>query len=97
MAEFIHFEAEVSGSDTYENENENESDEMKSFINDDSESENEAFEFVNSEINIDEANNRIELEALARIADCDDYSNLSYVSEEDESSVFEFADSQTQF
>ena len=69
---------------------------MKSFINDDSESEEEAFEFVNSDINIEEANKRIEQEALARIADCEDYSNLSYVSEEeDESSVFEFADSQT--
>ena len=93
MAEFIHFEAEVSGSDSYENENE--LDEMKSFINDDSESEDEGFEFVNSDINIEEANKRIEQEALARIADCDDYSNLSYVSEEDESSVFEFAGSKT--
>ena len=53
MAEFIHFEAEVSGRDTCENENENELDEMKSFINDDSESEDEAFEFVNSDINIE--------------------------------------------
>ena len=93
MAEFIHFEAEVSGSDI--SENENELDEMKSFINDDLESEDEAFEFVNSDTNIEEANKRIEQENLARIADCDDYSNLSYVSEEDESSIFEFADSQT--
>ena len=98
MADFVHFEAEVSGNDSSESENENDLDEMKSFINDDSESDNENaenFEFVNSEINIDEANKRIEQEALARIADCDDYSNLSYVSEEDESSIFEFADSQT--
>ena len=80
MADFIHFEAEVSGNDSSENENENDLEEMKSFINDDSESENEDvenFQFVNSEINIDEAYQRIEQEALARIQDCDDYSNLS--------------------
>ena len=99
MADFIHFEAEVSGTDGSENENENDLDEMKSFINDDTESENdndnnENFEFVNSEINIDEANQRIEQEALPRIQDCDDYSNLSYTSEEDESSVFEFPNSE---
>ena len=97
MADFIHFEAEVSGNDSSENENDNDLEEMKSFINDDSESDNEGtenFEFVNSEINIDEANQRIGQEALARIANCDDYSNLSYVSEEDESSVFEFPNSQ---
>ena len=98
MADLIHFEAEVSGSDISENEIEDVSEEMKSFINDNSESDNEDtenLEFVNSEINIDEANRRIEQEALARIADCEDYSNLSYVSEEDESSVFEFPDALT--
>ena len=61
MADFIHFEAEVSGSDISENEIENDSDEMKSFINDDSETDNddtEKFEFVNSEIDIDEANRK---------------------------------------
>ena len=97
MADFIHFQAEVSGSDSSENENENDSEEMKSFINDDSESDDEDvenFQFVNSEIYIDEANQRIEQEALERIANCDDYSNLSYASEEDESSVFEFPNSQ---
>ena len=95
MADFIHFGAEVSGSDS--SENENDLDEMKSFINDDSESDNENvenFEFVNSEINVDEGNQRIEQKALARIANCDDYSNLSYASEEDEPSVFEFPNSQ---
>ena len=83
MADFIHFEAEI----------EDDSEEMKSFINDNSESDNENienFEFANSEINIDEANRRIEQEALARITDSDDYSNLSCASEEDESSVFDF-------
>ena len=79
MADFIHFEAEVSGSDSSENDSENDN-EMKSFINDDSESDNEIdenFPFVNSEIDIDEANQRTEQEALARISNCDDYSNLS--------------------
>ena len=92
MAEFIHFEAEVSGSDNSENETENNS-EMRSFINDESESENESeenFEFVNSQIGINEANARIEQEALQETADCDDYSNLCDASDEDESSLLEF-------
>ena len=97
MAEFIHFEAEVSGSENSENETE-ENSEMKSFINDESESKNKSeqnFAFVNAQIDIDEANARIELEALERIADCDDYSNLCDASDEDESSLFEFQDAQT--
>ena len=92
MADFFFFEADVSGSDSIENEDNN-SDEMKSFINDDSESDNDSgnFQFHNSEIDLNEANQRIEKEALARIENCDDYSNLSYVSHEDElSSIFEF-------
>ena len=96
MAEFIHFEAEVSGSDNSENETEDNL-EMKSFINDDSESENESeqnFALVNAQIDIDEANARIEQEALERIAECDDYSNLCDASDEDESSLFEFQDAQ---
>ena len=97
MAEFIHFETEVSGSDNSEDETESNS-EMRSFINDNSESENESdqnFEFVNAQINIDEANARIEQEALQRIADCDHYSNLCDASDEDESLLFEFEDAQT--
>ena len=94
MTYFIHFEAEVSGNDSSENENENDI-EMNSFINDESESEDENFEFENANINIREANERIEQEALQRIQDCDDYSNLSYASEEDdELSIFEFAGSE---
>ena len=93
MSDFIHFEAEVSGNDSSENENDIE---MNSFINDESESENEdAFShFSNVNLNIDEANKRIEEEALQRIHDCDDYSNLSYASDDDESSIFEFAASE---
>ena len=95
MADFIHFEAEVSGNESLENENENDNDiEMNSFINDESESEDENFEFANANINIREANERIEQEALQRIHDCDDYSNLSYASDDDGSSIFEFAGSE---
>ena len=93
MSDFIHFEAEVSGNDSSENENENDI-EMNSFINDESESEHESEDelnhFSNANINIREANERIEQEALQRINDCDDYSNLSYASDDDESSIFEF-------
>ena len=92
MCDFIHFEAEVSGNDSSENENENEI-EMDSFINDESESENEDefSHFSNVDVNINEANKRIEEEALQRIHDCDDYSNLSYASDDDESSILEFS------
>ena len=97
MVEFIHFEAEVSGSDNSENEIEDDL-EMKSFINDESESENENeqnFAFVNAQIDIKEANARIEREALERIANCDDYSNLCEASDEDETSIFEFEGAET--
>ena len=95
MSDFIHFEAEVSGNDSSENENENEI-EMNSFINDESESENEDgfSHFSNVNLNIHEANKQIEEESLQRINDCDDYSNLSYASDDDESSIFEFAASE---
>ena len=62
MAEFIHFEAEVSGSDNSENEIEDDL-KMKSFINDESESANENeqnFAFVNAQIDINKANTQIE-------------------------------------
>ena len=93
MSDFIHFEAEVSGNESSENENENDI-EMNSFINDESESEDEIFQFTNANINIREANERIEQEALQRINDSDDYSNLSYASDDDESSIFEFTASE---
>ena len=91
MREFIHFEAEVSGNDSSENENENDI-EMDSFINDASESENEESHshFANFNRNINEVNRQIEEEAFQRIRDCDDYSNLSYASDDDELSIFEF-------
>ena len=94
MAEFIHFEAEHSDSDNSEYE-ENMSD-MKSFLNDESdENEDESYGFANMPVNLEEANRRIEEEAMQRIQDCDDYSNLCVESDEDESSIFEFDTSET--
>ena len=72
---------------------------MDSFINDESESENENeenYEFSNVSLDIVEVNKRIEEEAIERINNCDDYSNLSYASSEDEESIFEFENSQHQ-
>ena len=93
MAEFIHFEAEHSGSDKSEND-ENISD-MNSFINDESENEDENYAFANVQVNIDEVNRQIEEEAMQKIQVSDDYSNLCADSDEDESSIFEFNESQT--
>ena len=99
MAEFIHFEA------TDENENENDiemsesNSSMGSFINDDISVENTESEpyFHNMHIDLKEANERIQNEALERIQDCDDYSNLSYVSDEDDlMSVHDFTKSADQ-
>ena len=94
MAEFIHFEAQVSESDKSENE-ENIS-EKNFFINDENdENEDENYGFANMQIDLNEANRRTEEEAMQRIQDCDDYSNLCAESDEDESSIFEFDDAQT--
>ena len=100
MAEFIHFEA------TDENENDIEMSEsndknssMGSFINDNSSVENTESEpyFHNMQIDLKKANERIQNDALERIQNCDDYSNLSYVSDEDElSSVHDFTKSEGQ-
>ena len=49
------------------------------------------------QVDLKEANERIEKEALERIKDCDEYSNLSYVSDEDDlSSVHDFKNSADQ-
>ena len=93
MAEFIHFEAEHSGSDKSEND-ENISG-MNSFINDESENEDEYYGFANVQVNINEVNRQTEEEATQRIEDCDDYSNLCADSDEDESSTFEFNEAQS--
>ena len=42
------------------------------------------------QINIDEVNRQIEEEAMQRIQDCDDYSNLCADSDEDESHIEKF-------
>ena len=101
MAEFIHFEATDEGENDIEmlSENNNENSSMGSFINDNSSVENTESEpyFDNMQIDLKEANERIEKDALERIKDCDEYSNLSYISDEDNlSSVHDFKNSADQ-
>ena len=100
MADYILFEAEASENESNEDFSNNNNDtDMDSFINDESESENENeenYEFSNVSLDIAEVNKRIEEEAIERINNCDDYSNLSYASSEDEESIFEFENSQHQ-
>ena len=94
MSEFINFEAEASDSDVSEN---NEDTDMDSFINDETESEYESdseseganFEFANVSRSIEEVNREIEQNAIERIQNCDDYSNLSN-ADNDEQVPFEF-------
>ena len=92
MAEFIHFEATDENENNVEMSKSNDKNSsMESFINDDSSIENTETEpyFHNLQIDIKEANERIQ--------DFDDYSNLSYVSDEDElSSVHDFSKSTDQ-
>ena len=101
MAEFIHFEATDEGENDIEmlSENNNENSSMGSFTNDNSSVENTESEpyFDNMQIDLKEANERIEKDALERIKDCDEYSNLSYISDEDNlSSVHDFKNSAEQ-
>ena len=56
--------------------------------------EDEKYGFANMQVNLEEANRRIEEEAMQRIQDCDDYSNLCAESDEDEWSIFEFDSSE---
>ena len=98
MADFIHFEAADEDENDVEmlSENNNENSSMGSFINDNSSVENTESEpyFHNMQIDLKEANERIQNDALERIKDCDEYSNLSYVSDEDDLSfVHDFAKS----
>ena len=100
MAEFIHFEAtDENENDVEMSESNDKNSSMESFINDDSSIENTEIEqyFHNLQVDMKEANERIQKEALERIQDFDDYSNLSYVSDEDElSSVHDFSKSTDQ-
>ena len=100
MADFIHFEATDENNDDVEmSESNDKNSSMGSFINDNSSVENNESEpyFHNMQIDIKEANERTQNEALERIQDCDDYSNLWYVSDEDELlSVHEFLNSENQ-
>ena len=94
MSEFIDFEAEIEGN--YEPEMDDYPDnfsENNSFIDDSEIDENERnFNFENVQIEIEKANEEIEREALLRIADCEDYSNLSYdqSDNEEEEELFDF-------
>ena len=100
MAEFIHFEVtDEDENDIEMSESNDKNSSMGSFINDNSSVENTESEpyFHNMQIDLKEANERIQNDALERIQDCDDYSNLSYVSDEDElSSVHDFTKSADQ-
>ena len=94
MSEFINFEAEASDSEVSEN---GEDTDMDSFINDEPESEYTSesdteganFEFANVSRSIEEVNREIEQNAIARIQNCEDYSNLSN-ADNDEPEIFEF-------
>ena len=94
MSEFINFEAEASDSEVSEN---GEDTDMDSFINDEPESEYASesdteganFEFANVSRSIEEVNREIEQNAIARIQNCEDYSNLSN-ADNDEPEIFEF-------
>ena len=92
MSQFINFEAEASDSDLSENEYDTD---MDSFINDETESEFESeaegenFEFANVTRSIEEVNREIEQNAIERIQNCNDYSNLSNADNE-EDMPFEF-------
>ena len=89
MAEFINFEAEHSNNS--EAESESNMSEVNFFINDESEeSQDENYGFTNVQVSLEEANRRIREEAIERIQNCDDYSNLCVDSDQDESSIFEF-------
>ena len=94
MSEFIDFEAEIEGN--YEPEMDDYPDnfsENNSFIDDSEIDENERnFNFENVQIEIEKANEEIEREALLRIADCEDYLNLSYdqSDNEEEEELFDF-------
>ena len=100
MADFIHFEATDENEKDIEMLSENnENSSMGSFINDNISDENIESHpyFHNMQVDLKEANERIEKEALERIKDCDEYSNLSYISDEDDlSSVHDFKNSADQ-
>ena len=97
MADFIHFEAvDENEKDVEMMSDDNENSSMGSFINDNISEQNRESHpyFHNIQVDLKEANQRIEKEALERIKDCDEYSNLSYISDEDDlASVHDFKNS----
>ena len=94
MSEFIDFEAEIEGNSEPEMDDYPDNfSENNSFIDDSEIDENERnFNFENVQIEIEKANEEIEREALLRIADCEDYSNLSFdqSDNEEEGELFDF-------
>ena len=95
MAEFIHFEASDQDENDIEmlSESNNKDSSMVCKGSSVENNESEPY-FHNMQIDLKEANERIQNDALERIKDCDEYSNLSYVSDEDDlSSVHDFTNS----
>ena len=93
MAEFIHFEVEHSNDESIENESD--ISDHNSFINDDSENENEeGYGFANDEVNLEQANREALERGLERIENCDKYSNLCADSDDDEAPLDKFEKSE---
>ena len=80
MAEFIHFEAEHSSDENVENEPD--ISDHDSFINGESENEEE-YSFRNVQVDLERANREAYERGLERIQDCDEYSNLCTDSDDD--------------
>ena len=83
MTDFIHFEADCSNDENSENESDYSV--YNSFINDESEKENdENYGFKNVQIDIKQQDKELYQGALKRVANLDDYSNLCADSEDDD-------------
>ena len=93
MAEFIQFEAEDSDNKSLDNDSD--ISEHNSFINGDSESENEEFYgFTNVQVDLEQANKDAFARGLERIENCDEYSNLCADSDDEIASIDEFEKSE---
>ena len=93
MADFIHFEAEHSSDDIVQEEQETISD-NDSFINDNSDSENEQeYGFRNVQVDLEQANREALTRDLEQIENCNNYSNLCADSDNDDVPLNEFGTS----
>ena len=89
MAEFIQFEAEHSDNESLDSDSN--ISEHNSFINDESESENQEFYgFTNVQVDLEQTNRDAYARGLERIENCDEYSNLCADSDDEISSIDEF-------